>query len=334
MYLFATSFHSSLRIYSIPASLDLQEGYDKTLGPAVIKIFLSTVLSNSTLTEKYILSTVHINTWASVQRSVWPFLRLCMSFYYDLSPRSISEAWKVVDQVFSEVEAELLKESGGRAFIAGGNTISAADMSFASHAALVLFPNSQDDTFADNLGLVLPSLKELPAQVQENARRLRATVAGKHALRMYRKERVAPERKDGFRSYPSKFSKENNPWWTQSNGFFLQYGVYAGLVALVLVLVAMIAFLPYQANTLILIACVGYVHINVVGTELEKKLKQVYFVAFGKPVPTERDLAEAKQQQGEKENEDEGDAEEETEQKIKNLENSKEENVLKSSIVQ
>jgi hypothetical protein len=305
MFMFAQSFSAQIRIYSIPEALDFQQSFDKTLGPAVITIFLSTVLSNSKLTEKYILSTVHLNTWNSLQRTLWPILKFLMYRHYDLSRKSVERAWQVVEDAFKEVDEQLSKDNG-RQYIAG-ETLTAADISFASHAALVLFPNEADDTFASHLGLKLPSLKELPKTVAEKAKTLRQTKAGKHAIRMYRKERVSQgdgESDGGYRSFPSKHSKENNPWWSQEGGHRLKMAIYSVLLVLILILNGCLLFLPAWAFVLspLVFMGAGYWAYKkyIKGTVLDTRLSQIYFTIYTTPVPTERDKIEAEQENKDK----------------------------------
>ncbi|KAI8853021.1 hypothetical protein BC829DRAFT_383547 [Chytridium lagenaria] len=297
MYMFAHSFHNRIRVYSIPEALELQQGFDKELGPAVIRIYVSTILSSPVLVEKYMLSNVHLNTWKAINRLLFPAIRWALYYVLDLKKSSVETAWKTVDKIFGEVERELEKD-GGRKYIAG-DTLTAADISFSSHATLVLFPNEAEDTFASSLGLKLPSLKELPKDVSAAAKRLRSTKAGKHVLRMYRKERVPKERPEGFRSLLSKHSKENNPWWAKDGGeklFINLYGclftyiVIWGLVIITAPLWALIMFVGMQG------AGGYYAYCKYRGSILETRVQQLWFAVFGKHEPTERDLLEQESQ--------------------------------------
>ncbi|KAJ3333608.1 hypothetical protein HDU76_006098 [Blyttiomyces sp. JEL0837] len=304
MYIFAHSFHSRIRVYGITTALELQNTYDTKLGPAVISVFLSTVLSKTSLTEKYIFSTIHLHTWSTIQRLVWPFLRFAMHRYYDLTSKGVEKAWQTIETIFDEVGAELAKD-GGRSYIAG-NMLTAADMSFCSHAAFVLFLNEKDDTTltSTHLTMALPSLKELPKHVVERVKKLRQTPAGKHVVRMYRKERIPADKPDGFRSLPSKFAKENNPWWTKDEGRLIIDITHAAAPGLIFAIVIIAALLPWYFTL------VGFIVTGVVlglsywrfakGSVFDQRVKQILFILRGKFEPTERDIVEKAQEDKDK----------------------------------
>ncbi|KAJ3215034.1 hypothetical protein HDU67_000923 [Dinochytrium kinnereticum] len=294
MYLFAHSFHNRIRIYSAAGALELQQGFDRDMGPAVIRIFLSTLLSNPDLTEKYLISNVHLNTWKTLNRLFWPLIRQGLWYTLGLDKKNVETAWKTVREIFMSVETEMEK-NGGRKYISG-DTLSASDISFASHASLILFPNETDDTFAGGLGFRLPSLKELPREVADAARSLRATKAGKHALRMYRKERVPREKPEGFRQLPSRFAKESNPWWASDEGERLMINVYGCLFAFVASWGMILFTMPYMVWAVVFAAhclVVAIIHFKFYrNSTLEAKVKQLWFLKFGIHKPTERDIIE------------------------------------------
>ncbi|KAJ3100773.1 hypothetical protein HDU97_001944 [Phlyctochytrium planicorne] len=294
MYLFAHSFNNRVRIYGNPISLDLQQSYDEKLGPAVTKTFLAAVMYRKSLAEKYLILNVHLNTWKALNRLLWPILKFAMTRHFDLSSKSIESARQEIVMIFEAVGKELSKD-GGRQFICG-NSLSAADISFSSHAALVLFPNEEEDSFGSKLGLRLPSLKDLPKEASDLARKLRTTIAGKHALKMYRKERTPKDKPDGFRSFPSKHSKEANPWWSRDDGELLLINTYGCLLTFGVITLAVMITMPLWAK-LLFIGCqiaasfLAYVWLYKNST-LETRIKQLAFAVFGKHMPTERDLLE------------------------------------------
>lgn len=77
-----------------------------------------------------------------------------------------------VREIFHEV-SQLLED--GRPFLTG-NTMTAADITFASMAAILMMPPEYP--------VQLPTLDELPADFP--GAELRATPAGQHVLKMYR----------------------------------------------------------------------------------------------------------------------------------------------------
>ncbi|KAJ3124669.1 hypothetical protein HK100_011153 [Physocladia obscura] len=209
MYLYAHSFNTPLKIYSAPRALDLQEYFHKNLTPAVTRIYLSIILSSKKLTQKYLIGNTHLNTLRAIQATTWPIIRIAMYFWFGLSQKKIECAWADIEIVFTRVEDELANQGGK--YIAA-QTFTAADISFASHATFVLFPNDEDDENSENdafgaIGCIVPSLKEIPKNVSEKVRKLRGRVAGQHAMKMWMNERGFASKPDGYRSFPSKYCK-------------------------------------------------------------------------------------------------------------------------------
>ncbi|KAJ3105176.1 hypothetical protein HDU96_008675 [Phlyctochytrium bullatum] len=147
MYLFAHSFHNRVRLYTPPEAHDFQERFDKLLGPAAIRIFLSVILADASLAETYLINNVHLNTWKALNRLFWPLIRVALIRYFDVSKDSVEDAWKTVQDIFDDVSRRL-EDAGPKSYIAG-ETFTAADISFAAHATLVLFPNDSDDISVD-----------------------------------------------------------------------------------------------------------------------------------------------------------------------------------------
>ncbi|KAJ3027481.1 UNVERIFIED_CONTAM: hypothetical protein HDU68_003727 [Siphonaria sp. JEL0065] len=304
LFLYAHSFNTSLKVYSEPDALVLQEMLGKVLAPAVTTIFLSIVLSDSTLTQKYLLDSIHLNTHSAIVHTFWPFLKRLLGYVYNTSTKNVDHAWDIVDGIFKLIERELLKNENK---YISASTFTASDIAFAAHAAFVLFPNKEEDgeSGSRGLGFKLPCLKELAASSNSTTQnlvtkiiKLRETAAGKHALRMYKTERVYSSRPDGYRSFPSKFSKENNPWWAKEHdGAILTQYTYTALFAYVLLWIwvatsrqAIMLFLIAQVTFLAL----GY-HRFVLPTVWHKRVQQILFQLRGKFEPTERDKVEAEQ---------------------------------------
>ena len=86
-----------------------------------------------------------------------------------------------VESRFAEIGARL----EGRRYLLG-DTLTAADLAFASMASTVLLP-----TRAEGFGAELPPLEAMEGPATDLARRLRATPAGQWAMRMFAEQRRA-----------------------------------------------------------------------------------------------------------------------------------------------
>ncbi|KAJ3380884.1 hypothetical protein HDU84_005520 [Entophlyctis sp. JEL0112] len=294
MFLYAHSFNTPLKIYSKPEALFLQEYFHKNLTLAVVKIYLHIILSSSYLCKKYLISTVHLNNLSAVLSTFWPIIRIAMHLYFDLSKSSIDKAWTTVEEAFDKV-GELLDASspqskGGRHYIVAAQ-LTAADISFASHALLVLFPNSDEhgDSAVRGIGCAaaIPSLAEVPADAAARVRALRASRAGRHAFEMWRYERVYSSRPD-----------ENNPWWSKSNGLPLKLIVYASILCYTLAWIMVVVFARNSVFSFgfiqIVVAIAGF-SAFFGGTAWEMRARQLFFNLRGRFEPTERDKVEAAQ---------------------------------------
>ncbi|KAJ3300429.1 hypothetical protein HK104_000487 [Borealophlyctis nickersoniae] len=265
-----------------------EQDLDTHLAPAARTIFLHTMLSKPTLSKKYLCEPVHLHTWRVANMFVWPVVRWWMK----RGLGDVEEAWTVVHECFGKVEEELKKHgtniinnpARSKSYLTG-STLTTADIVFGSHAALVLFPNEidgEDAAWAGKLGISLPGLKELPADVETRVRELRRTVAGKFAMRLWRKDRGLR-----LKTRPSRYAKENNPWWVEEGRL---RGVLWGSLALIGVIsVTIMTTLPWWASLVVFVllfgisAVLGYFKIR--GTIVEERARQIWFVCFGKPVP-------------------------------------------------
>ena len=224
-------------MYAKTEAVDLQEYFDQTLAPATRIIFLSTVLQDFKLIQKYIFGTVHLNTWSTIQRLLWPLIYVALRLTYNLSQKSVEDAWKTVDTCFDRVEKQL--KAHGLAFLMGKD-FSAADIAFASHAALTLFPND-DDLWAESVGMQLPKLSEIPRPLCERIKKYRASPAGLFAIRLYKKERG-----HSLGRRLSKHSIKNNPLWARSE--MVQKVAVFVLPAILFAQIACLVMLPLHLN--------------------------------------------------------------------------------------
>ncbi|KAH6576499.1 hypothetical protein BASA61_005299 [Batrachochytrium salamandrivorans] len=260
LYLYSQSFFVTARLYSKVDTLEMQEEFDGAFASATRSIFLHEMLSNTNLANKYLRDQVHLNHWRAINTLVWPLLRNMMWLYYKLGePATLDRAWEIVDANFSKVEKILSRQPqsvsnlkscfnspngvGPSNVFLTGNTCTAADLSFASHASLVLFPND-DDGFGGKMGLQIPSVRNLSCQTQTRVNRLRKTSAGQFALSLYRKER-GPR----LAHKPSRHSSSNNPSW--ASVAYLQQMCLVYMVGLMIVIVLPALFLSIYISAIV-----------------------------------------------------------------------------------
>ena len=108
---------------------------------------------------------------------ITPLVRRLVRAAYKITPESAQRSLDRVRDVFMEVDRHL---GDGRRFLIGDG-FTAADLTFAALAAPVLFPVE--------CRAVLPTLDAIPVPMREEVLRLRNTVAGRFALRLFSQER-------------------------------------------------------------------------------------------------------------------------------------------------
>jgi glutathione S-transferase len=108
---------------------------------------------------------------------LFPLARKMMQRAMKITPKSAERSRQKIDEVFTEVEKRL---ADGRQFLIGEG-LSAADITFASLAAVVLLPEQYAAT--------LPQAEELPDEAQIHIRAWRERPAGQFAMRMFRNHR-------------------------------------------------------------------------------------------------------------------------------------------------
>jgi glutathione S-transferase len=107
-------------------------------------------------------------------RVLFPVARKMMQRAMKITPGGAERSRQKIDSVFAEI-AKMLAD--GRKFLIG-ESLSAADITFASLAAVVLLPEQYAAT--------LPRIEDLPAEAQVHIRGWREHPAGQFALRMFR----------------------------------------------------------------------------------------------------------------------------------------------------
>eukprot|EP00128_Syssomonas_multiformis_P003631 Colp12_sorted_trinity150504_noHs@31442 len=106
-----------------------------------------------------------------------PFVRHQIGRDLNMSMKTSDIAQKKFEEVLEQISKVL---EDGRPFLAG-DSFTAADLTFASFAAPIVFPPEYGGT--------IPSVDMIPGFMRTEVEGYRETLAGKHALRMYKDER-------------------------------------------------------------------------------------------------------------------------------------------------
>ena len=159
--------------------LALEEEFDERLGPHARRWAYAQLLPHSELLVKAMApGTPRLER--SLLRVFLPLVKLLIRRFLRISERSSRRSLDVVDGVFDQVGQRL---QDGRCYLAG-DRFTAADLTFASLSAPVLLPAKYRGR--------MPALDEVPQPMQEQVNRLRATTAGRFALRLFEEHRDSP----------------------------------------------------------------------------------------------------------------------------------------------
>lgn len=150
--------------------------FDKDLGPHTRRVAYSVCLPERALALRVL--SPGVPRWERWLLTLfYPFLRRMVEKGLKIDAAGVARSRAKIDAVFADVAERL---SDGRRFLTG-DTFTAADLTFASLAALVLLP--------PQYGARLPALDEWPAPARELITRMRETPAGAFALRVYAEQR-------------------------------------------------------------------------------------------------------------------------------------------------
>jgi glutathione S-transferase len=167
-----------LGLYASEEAGALERDFDARLGPHGRRWMYDAIRGNGGLVRKY--GVTGVPGWE--RRSVpvaFGLVTRVIDRYLKITPESAAKSLRVSREVFDEVRERL---ADGRRFLVG-DRFSAADLAFAALSAPLTMP--------PEYGVPLPSPDEVPAQMAEVVREMRAHPAGEFALEMYRRERRA-----------------------------------------------------------------------------------------------------------------------------------------------
>ena len=176
VFLYASNlFSCPWRSYAYPEAIDLQEYFDNVLFHAGKGIFYDIVLSDTRLFRKFIINAGHFESDRILCNAFWPIIYL----YFILKTMRFDKNQAISDatEAFTKAERCLAKSS----FLCGPQ-ISAADISFVSHAMMLVWPTA-DDVWAENCSLEMPSLKQIPMGWKTVIQKFRKTKAGIWAIK-------------------------------------------------------------------------------------------------------------------------------------------------------
>jgi glutathione S-transferase len=157
-------------------ALALEETFDQSLGPHSRRWAYAQLLPHSALLLK-VMSPGAGRVERALLPWILPIVKQVIKKAFRITDQSAIRSLGIVDQVFSDVGQRLQHEN---AYLVG-DRFTAADLTFAALAAPVLLPPQYRSH--------MPALEELPDNARSEVLRLRNTIAGKYALRLFREHR-------------------------------------------------------------------------------------------------------------------------------------------------
>jgi glutathione S-transferase len=155
----------------------LEHDLDERLGPHARRLAYAAVLPSRAAANALFTA---VPRWeARTVRATFPLVRGFMARSLRITPPAVARSRTIVDEVFARIGARL---ADGRRYLAG-DRFTAADLTFAALAAPVLAPAEY--------GGPLPPRTTWPADFANYVDAMRATPAGRFALRVYAEDRAS-----------------------------------------------------------------------------------------------------------------------------------------------
>jgi glutathione S-transferase len=164
----------------------LEQHFDRVLGEQVRRWAYQQLFRNAALTlQTWGASEPAVPGWQrALLRPLRPLLEAAVRRMLRIDAASAERALQRTRAVFDEVDARL---ADGRRYLLG-DTLSFADITFASLGALAVLP---DDYGGGHLATRFPDVDTLPEPWRAEVRAFRERPAGQFILRIYREERRA-----------------------------------------------------------------------------------------------------------------------------------------------
>ena len=153
-----------------------EASFDTDLGPHSRRWAYAHLLPNLALV-RYLWTQRAPALESMTVKALAPFIRLLVRSTYRITPASRERSLSRALEIFQKVESVL---ADGRRYLVT-DRFTAADLTFAVLAAPMLLP--------PQCRAVQPALDEVPSSMREEILRLRETIAGRFALRMFEEER-------------------------------------------------------------------------------------------------------------------------------------------------
>jgi glutathione S-transferase len=181
------SFERTGFLEPTPATLDLEQRFDRRLGNDVRVWVYSRVLKSRDLTlRSWGAEEAQIPGWQrGLLQAVTPVLRFAVKQMLGVTPKRAVTALQRTREAFDEVDRTL---SDGRQYLFG-DTITFADITFASLAALAVLPPEYAGRSLSGRRL---TIEELDADWRAEVESFRQRPAGQFVLRLYREDRLPP----------------------------------------------------------------------------------------------------------------------------------------------
>ncbi len=166
-------------LYPIPQVLELEERFDKNIGPHTRRFIYQQLFDNGFSVAEFFDQDVAIPWQKAILPLVAPALKEVMIRDMAINPASAENSRAVFEAEFDFVEKRL---KDGRMYLCG-DTLTAADITFAALSAPVILP--------EGYGARLPKLEDAPegSPVRALVEGYRARPAGQFVLRLYKENR-------------------------------------------------------------------------------------------------------------------------------------------------